>query len=256
MKPSYLQSLDATDWAELETAYGAADKLPQSLTVLATGTPRQAADEIGGLWGTICHQGSVFDATEAAVPFLVAIALDPAAPARDGVIELLNDIADSPFAFVDESEWFADPASAAAEGERFGMTVEPQCRAAVLAAAPTLVDALPSGDPATQVWTLVLAAALREGHDRLVPSVESHAGAVTHPWAVVALELFRAVARPGPRLVELPPEIPNDMVRGQLDRVVAHLAERHEPGETARALRHFAEQISFELFREPWRRYL
>jgi hypothetical protein len=73
---------------------------------------------------------------------------------------------------------------------------------------------------------------------------------------VVALELFRAVVRPGPRTVVVPSEVPNDMVRGQLDRVAAHLAEARRAGETARALRHYAEQISFEVFREPWRRYL
>jgi hypothetical protein len=106
----------------------------------------------GALWqlaGSIYHQGDVFDATAAAVPFLVALASNPALPNRADVLGLLAEIAASAAATDPEkirtgwarreAEWpaaaFARPAAAIAEEQiAAGLAV----RAAVEDAMPAL----------------------------------------------------------------------------------------------------------------------
>ncbi|MGI5243781.1 hypothetical protein [Dactylosporangium sp. CA-139066] len=77
------------DWAALTHAYGPADDVPGLLRDLAAGS-RQALSE---LYGTIWHQGTVYEATAHAVPLLIRILDAPAAPAAD-VLGLLGSIAE------------------------------------------------------------------------------------------------------------------------------------------------------------------
>jgi hypothetical protein len=62
--------LDSPRWAELDQAYGSAEGVPLWLEALRDGT--NCWEEI---WSSLCHQESVFTATFAAVPHIVAIAL-------------------------------------------------------------------------------------------------------------------------------------------------------------------------------------
>jgi hypothetical protein len=58
-----------TQWASLRDAYGSAEQVPALLARAATaGTD---ADELWGeLWGRLCHQGTVYSASYAALPAL------------------------------------------------------------------------------------------------------------------------------------------------------------------------------------------
>jgi hypothetical protein len=61
------------DWALLQDAYGSARDVPDLLAVVAAGR----GDEQGvwdDLWGRMCHQGTVYSASYAALPSLTAIA--------------------------------------------------------------------------------------------------------------------------------------------------------------------------------------
>lgn len=68
-----LESLDAVDWSRRQHAFGPADDVPSLLRSVAAGGT--VADEaINRLYETIWHQGTVYDATALAVPFLAELA--------------------------------------------------------------------------------------------------------------------------------------------------------------------------------------
>jgi hypothetical protein len=69
--------LESPKWNELQDAYGSASKIPKLLSELALNTaPRKSTlDEPWfSLWSSLCHQGDVYTASYAAVPYIVQIA--------------------------------------------------------------------------------------------------------------------------------------------------------------------------------------
>lgn len=91
-----LTGLDDIDWAALEHAYGPAEDVPDLLRQLTGGDEEAAQDAMYELWGTVWHQGSVYPATVAAVPYLAAIAVSGSSgvPTAE-VLALLGSIAES-----------------------------------------------------------------------------------------------------------------------------------------------------------------
>lgn len=57
------------DWSELRHAYGPADDIPALLQRL---DPNPGAEVWGELWSRLCHQGTVYSASYAALPALTA----------------------------------------------------------------------------------------------------------------------------------------------------------------------------------------
>lgn len=258
--------VDSIDWACLEHARGSAQDIPAALATLCGDGPAVAVAALRTLYGTICHQGSVYSATVAAVPFLAAAATDPASDVRDGVVGLLAEIASAPFAFVTRADWYADRPAAINRGARYGMSVEPACRDAVLTAAPALVEALPAAPPAAQLWTVALVANLAELHRQLVPAVEDHSTALTEPWVATALELLRAATEPGPRPagaaaalalatrgVPEAYEFDQEVVSDVLAAVVRQLSEPDGGIATARLLHRYADQLPRIVYAPSWR---
>lgn len=85
--------LDSVDWASLTHAYGSAEDVPGLIRDL-----RSSDDEIRGaamyeMYGNIYHQGTRYEASAYAVPFLLELLADPATPARHEVIQLLSCLA-------------------------------------------------------------------------------------------------------------------------------------------------------------------
>jgi hypothetical protein len=75
-----------TDWASLRDAYGSAEQVP----ALLAAAERAGTDEGGpwdDLWGRLCHQGTVYSASYAALP---ALARMSRRPARSGYVEALH----------------------------------------------------------------------------------------------------------------------------------------------------------------------
>lgn len=74
--PPFLAGLDAVAWDGLAHAYGPATDVPGLLRTLFSDSDSDSAEEAEEadyeLWGRINHQGSVYPATPAAVPFLAA----------------------------------------------------------------------------------------------------------------------------------------------------------------------------------------
>lgn len=83
------------DWASLQHAYGAADDVPEMLRNLASADPARRDLGMDGLWGSVHHQGDVYDSTVAVIPLLIRAAQSPEFPERVGVIEVLTSIAEN-----------------------------------------------------------------------------------------------------------------------------------------------------------------
>ncbi|MEU6793099.1 hypothetical protein ABZ907_15490 [Nonomuraea wenchangensis] len=62
----------STDWSRLEHAYGAATDLPQLFQEI--GDPELAPNAWHELWSSLCHQGTVYPASFAALPVLADVA--------------------------------------------------------------------------------------------------------------------------------------------------------------------------------------
>jgi hypothetical protein len=76
-------SLDDSLWSRLQHAYGDASDIPTLLRSLAASpgpAPGSESEPWHSLWSRLCHQGDAYSASYAAVPHLVRIACETAAP--------------------------------------------------------------------------------------------------------------------------------------------------------------------------------
>lgn len=88
-----LDGLDAIDWASLTHAYGEATDIPDLLRALLSADAEVREGALYALFGNIWHQGTVYPATAAAVPFLYELLTAPETPDKVGVADLLACIA-------------------------------------------------------------------------------------------------------------------------------------------------------------------
>ncbi|MFJ8692203.1 PBS lyase [Streptomyces roseolilacinus] len=84
--------IDEVDWASLGHAYGPADDVPALLRGLASDDPAERERALDGLYGTVHHQGDVYDSTLACIPFLLELVACPDVQDRGCVVELLAGI--------------------------------------------------------------------------------------------------------------------------------------------------------------------
>src|SRR3954468_6028237 len=89
-----LEGLDTIDWASLTHAHGPATDLPGLLRSLLSADPEVRIEAIAHLVETIWHQGTVYPASAAAVPFLYELLTHPDVPDKGGIVNLLGCIAD------------------------------------------------------------------------------------------------------------------------------------------------------------------
>ncbi len=98
LTPTEMEKLNQVPWKQLTHAYGSAEDVPELLLALRTARPDAPSDENSPLWclfGNIWHQGTVYEATSYAVPFLLELASDAGTPDRIGILALLAEIAKS-----------------------------------------------------------------------------------------------------------------------------------------------------------------
>ena len=89
-----LESLDEIDWASLTHAYGPAADVPGLLRSLLSPDKKVREEAIYELFGNIWHQGTVYPATAAAVPFLYDLLSAPEVQDKSSIAHLLACIAD------------------------------------------------------------------------------------------------------------------------------------------------------------------
>jgi HEAT repeats len=99
-----LSELDQVDWASLSHAYGSAEDVLDQLRAVAAGDEEAFSDLYGNLW----HQGTVYQATAHAVPFLIGLL-------EVGDAEILHPLAcmAQGYSYHDVHQMYDDPAQRA-----------------------------------------------------------------------------------------------------------------------------------------------
>ncbi|MGW1881991.1 hypothetical protein [Streptomyces sp. NPDC001970] len=98
----------ATDWSQLSHAYGSAEDIPGLFARLGGDKDGQVWQD---LWSALCHQGSAYEASYAALPVLADIAAGRAPGEREQAVLLAGAIMaseDGPSGAGDEHERYAD----------------------------------------------------------------------------------------------------------------------------------------------------
>jgi hypothetical protein len=92
--------LAGVPWAELEHAYGPAQDTPRALLDLLSPDGEVYRRALSSLWASICHQGSVYEASCAAVPFLIEIVRQVPIERKPTILYLLAGLA--------HRDWYAN----------------------------------------------------------------------------------------------------------------------------------------------------
>ncbi len=88
-----LEDLDQIDWHTLTHAYGEADDVPVLLRDLASQDEETRRAALGTLYTNIYHQGTVYQASAYAVPFLIELLENETVPERHELMNLLAHLA-------------------------------------------------------------------------------------------------------------------------------------------------------------------
>lgn len=138
-------SAEAIDWANLRACYGPATSVPALLRQLGSPLPGERTDAISALWGCLCHQGTVYEASAVAVPFLfdAAKTLEMPRTDRDQLLALVVHIG-----LGEDTTW---------RGYTPWEVVQ-DCAVAVRGLLPDLAAWALEGAPEARTWTLALAA--------------------------------------------------------------------------------------------------
>ncbi|GID27930.1 HEAT repeat domain-containing protein [Paractinoplanes brasiliensis] len=84
-----LETLDDVPWSDIHHAYGPAGDLPAQLRALLSGDADVRREAYGECYSNIFHQGTRYEASSYAAPFLLEMLASPSTPERDELIELL-----------------------------------------------------------------------------------------------------------------------------------------------------------------------
>jgi hypothetical protein len=87
-----LNELDQVDWARLTHAYGAADDVPDQIRDLVSPDAERRQKALWELHGNIYHQGTIYEATAYAIPFLLEVLTAPECDEQPQLLSLLTSI--------------------------------------------------------------------------------------------------------------------------------------------------------------------
>jgi hypothetical protein len=158
------ETLARVDWSQLSHAYGSADDLPILIARRASGDEATARAASHELWGTVWHQGTVYEASAAAVPALAMLARDTATVDRLDLVLLLSSIATGR-SFVDV-HGFGGADQLARE-----LRWVAEAHQAVAAAAPSLLGSLATEPRVFRLGLAVLVSAVSEQGAPYVPAL-------------------------------------------------------------------------------------
>ena len=88
-----LEGLDAIDWSKLRHAYGEATDVPNQIRALLSEDKKVRDDAMDELCGNILHQGTVYEASSYAVPFLQELLRAPDTSDKIAIVVLLTGMA-------------------------------------------------------------------------------------------------------------------------------------------------------------------
>jgi HEAT repeat protein len=153
-----LEKLDTIDWSSLSHAYGAASNVPDLIRALASEDEEEREDAISKLYGIILHQGTVYEATAYAVPFLLELLEADTISGKADILGLLGAIAEGSsyldayqgmdlFSIERNSEGFSDKLAQELDFVR-------RAHAAILAGTPHFLSLLSNTSAETKMWSL------------------------------------------------------------------------------------------------------
>ena len=171
-KTRMLEDLDKVPWAELTHAYGSAEDVPDLLRALADPDPARREATIWELWGNLFHQGTRYEATSYAVPFLLELLAEPAVREKGELLRYLGSLVAGYFDLLNRP-LYATATEVFHYGERIPFReLEPDERPFVDALAaiaretragiPLLLQLAESGIPAERGWSAYVLACLPE----------------------------------------------------------------------------------------------
>jgi hypothetical protein len=104
-----LEGLSPIDWESLTHAYGPAGDVPDMIRALTSPDPEQWVEALDGLYATLCHQCcTVYQATGAAVPFLVELLGHREVRCRGRILQFLGDAARATSYLAAHGQYFED----------------------------------------------------------------------------------------------------------------------------------------------------
>lgn len=165
------EGIDQIDWKNLSHAYGEAVDVPHILRDLTSDEAQKREEAIHALHSNIWHQGTVYEATAYAVPFLVEFASTTGLPCRSQILALLTVIAcGTSYHDVHQHLSLFEVERAKPEW-RAQIEIElvwvKAARDAVLRGLPHYVDLLADEDCAVRAAAAYVLAALPESTDRV-----------------------------------------------------------------------------------------
>lgn len=89
-----LEDLQTIHWQDLHHAYGTAGDVPDLLKGLLSGDEDARKESLYELCGTIWHQGTVYEASAFAVPYLLEMLRSPKTMDKAGIAVLVAELAD------------------------------------------------------------------------------------------------------------------------------------------------------------------
>lgn len=171
-----LDGLHDIRWEEISHAYGSAKDTPwhiRSLTSFDAGVRELALDE---LFGTIWHQGTVYEATSYAVPFLILLLIHPKTEDKEGILHLLSACATGTPAFSANDTWYKELCEK--EGKDFDLKVRTATEAvakayhAVSVGYAHYISLLASKNKKVRLATVELLCTLMEGAQQTLSALE------------------------------------------------------------------------------------
>lgn len=245
-----LERLDQIPWADLSHAYGDASDVPELIRDLASPDPARRDGALWALYGNIWHQGTVYEATAYAVPFLIELLTIPAVPDKAGILRLLQVIAyGSSYMDVHQHlDYFRDERQSEEFAEELklerGWVVA--AHDAVVLGTPVFLSLLSDFQTTVRTTAPFVLASCAERNEEIIPVLRTHADQEADPIAKAsALFAMALLGAPASR-----PDVHSYLTAGYQDqtsppmvRFVAALGVTHLAGTAA-----FSETIP--IFRE------
>jgi hypothetical protein len=191
-----LDGLAEIPWRDLSHAYGSAEDVPGLLRAIASGDAEAAGNAVHELFGNIWHQGTVYEATEYAVPFLARMAA-AGLSSRD-LSQLLGCIAES-----DDHGRSATPGGARAEVAAQVDLLAPLLDSPESQVRTTVAWALAQSGPAAEVFPALRARWETEADPPVRAALLRAMSELDPPQALNAAERALISGTPGERFVAL-----------------------------------------------------
>lgn len=180
-----LETLDDIDWGRLRHAYGGAADVPDRIRALRSTDPQVREKTLHALYGNIFHQGTRYQASAYAVPFLLELLAAPDTPERSEISQLLVALAIGYDETYLPGPLLIQPTREAPESEEKRVVLA--AYDAVRLGVPLYRELLRDGDDLTRVWAAYALGWFPEEASGSVPALAAACADANRDVAATAL---------------------------------------------------------------------